>query len=226
MPPEDSTPKNTLLRGLKQRVEHTKSVYEDAKRAHDSALERMRDLGTTHPDGSIRHATEIYTFTLREYRRALRDFNGLMLRGEAPPLNRETDLMDMLALAISVSGADMGNIQLLDESGTLRIAAQIGFEQPFLQFFSRVHAGEAACGAALKAAQRVIVEDVESSPIFSPDGCAAMLEAGARAVQSTPIVTPDGEIRGMLSTHYRSPAKVSSHNLGPIDGIARLLGIS
>jgi hypothetical protein len=63
--------------------------------------------------------------------------------------------------AIAVMHADMANIQLFDpDSGGLKIVAQHGFQKPFLEFFNHVHAGEAACGTALKIGKRVIVEDV------------------------------------------------------------------
>jgi len=58
-------------------------------------------------------------------------------------------LDDILAAAIEITDADMGNIQLLD-GDTLKIVAQRGFEAPFLEFFKAVHAGLAACGTGLQ----------------------------------------------------------------------------
>jgi YesN/AraC family two-component response regulator len=71
-------------------------------------------------------------------------------------------LDEILDAAIAITGADKGNIQLLDaESGMLEIAAQRGFEGPFLSFFANVGVGEAAvCGTALQSASRVTIEDV------------------------------------------------------------------
>ncbi|HVQ76853.1 MAG TPA: PAS domain S-box protein, partial [Candidatus Binatia bacterium] len=58
-------------------------------------------------------------------------------------------LSEILDAAMAITGADMGNIQLLDESsGVLAIKAQHGFDQAFLDFFARVHGGQAACGTA------------------------------------------------------------------------------
>ena len=63
--------------------------------------------------------------------------------------------------ALQITGATMGNLQLVDPaSGALRIAAQYGFRKPFLDFFQCVHENQAACGAALRSRGRVIVEDV------------------------------------------------------------------
>src|SRR5262249_21724136 len=54
----------------------------------------------------------------------------------------------MLDTAIELSGADKGDVQLLDsQSGTLHIVAQRGFDESFLTFFAEVRPDEAAaCG--------------------------------------------------------------------------------
>ena len=119
-------------------------------------------------------------------------------------------LQDVLDAAIEITGAQMGNLQLL-EADVLRITAQRGFDRPFLEFFAAVHGEQAACGAALHRAERVIVDDVLHSQFFV--GTAAldvMVAAGARAVQSTPLVTRSGRVLGMsqptTSTHRNNPA--------------------
>jgi signal transduction histidine kinase/DNA-binding response OmpR family regulator len=60
-------------------------------------------------------------------------------------------LDEILDAAIEITGADMGNIQLLD-GDALKIVAHRGFAPPFLAFFNTVHEGLAACGMALHAA--------------------------------------------------------------------------
>src|SRR5262249_25468689 len=62
---------------------------------------------------------------------------------------RDDDFKDcltvMLDAAIELGHADKGNIQLLDpQAGALVIAAQHGFEEPFLNFFAEVRPGTAA----------------------------------------------------------------------------------
>ena len=59
-------------------------------------------------------------------------------------------LGEILDAGIQITAADMGNIQLLDDAGRLRIAAHRGFEAPFLEYFDEVHGGLAACGSALQ----------------------------------------------------------------------------
>jgi len=134
-----------------------------------------------------------------------------------------TALTEVLEAAIVLTRAAMGNIQLLDPAtGTLRIAVQRGFRQPFLDFFARVHDGQAACGTALQRAERIVVEEVAQSAIFAgTPALDVLLDAGARAVQSTPILDGSGRVRGMLSTHYGEPRRLKTDDLRLLDRLAR-----
>jgi len=131
-------------------------------------------------------------------------------------------LHDILAAAIEITGARMGNIQLV-EGGTLRIAVQQGLPQQFLEFFEDAERQQAACYAALERRERVIVEDVTTSPIFAGTPTLdVLLAAGARAVQSTPLVSRSGRTLGMLSTHYgHAPARPTDRALRLLDILAR-----
>lgn len=131
-------------------------------------------------------------------------------------------LGEIISAVIEITGADMGNIQLLEE-GQLRIAAHRGFDAPFLNYFERIREGAAtACGAAFETRQRVIVEDVANSTMFS-DGptLGILLDAGVRSVQSTPLITRGGDLIGMLSTHYRAPTQPTERDLRLLDILAR-----
>jgi PAS domain S-box-containing protein len=151
----------------------------------------------------------------------LYEIGNLCVRSEG---NFDECLRQILDAAIAITGANKGNIQLLDsKSGTLRIAAQRGFEKPFLDFFSAVHDGEgAACGAALQSAERVVVEDVTRSEIFvGTPSLPVMLNAGVRAVQSTPLRSSTGAVMGMISTHFASPYRPGEQELRFMDLLAR-----
>ena len=72
-----------------------------------------------------------------------------------------------LLIRHAISDADFGNIQLLDsKSSQLHIVAQHGFPKWWLDFWDEVQEGQGVCGTALEKGERVIVEDVEKSPIF------------------------------------------------------------
>jgi len=134
-----------------------------------------------------------------------------------------TALTEVLDAAISLTRAAMGNIQLLNPAtGTLRIAVQRGFRQPFLDFFACVDDGQAACGTALQRAERIVVEEVAESAIFAgTPALDVLLDAGARAVQSTPIFDGSGRVRAMLSTHYGEPRRLKADDLQVLDSLAR-----
>jgi len=67
------------LARLRHQLEQTKALYEGAKLDHDRAVERMRDLGIAHRDGSVRHAARLITHTLRNYKSALEQYNRFLL---------------------------------------------------------------------------------------------------------------------------------------------------
>jgi len=129
-------------------------------------------------------------------------------------------LDEIVAAGIEITGAGMGNIQLL-ENGALKIVSQRGFEGHFLDFFGSVGHGQAACGAALERGERVVVEDVAASPVFTGPARDVMLAAGAHAVQSTPLISRSGHLLGMFSTHYRTPCRPGDRELRLLDLLAR-----
>ncbi len=135
-----------------------------------------------------------------------------------------SNLSEMLDAAIWISGADKGNVQLRDDaSGTLKLVVHRGFEAPFLEYFAEVRTGESSvCGAALAAGERVVVEDVTESPLFSGEpALPVLLDAGVRAVQSTPLVSSKGTVMGMVSTHYSAPHVLGDREARLLDVLAR-----
>ena len=140
--------------------------------------------------------------------------------------NLDDMLAEVLDTAIWLTKADMGNLQLLDErSGLLKIESHRGFGPDFLAFFDSVQPGVGACGsscgAALARRQRIIVADICQSPIFvGTPSLDIMLSAGVRACQSTPLVSREGRLVGMLSTHFRRTIGGDELNLHLLDLLA------
>jgi PAS domain S-box-containing protein len=133
-------------------------------------------------------------------------------------------LYEILEAAIALTGADKGNLQLLDPStGKLQIVAHRHFGLPFLKFFEYVDVHEAtACGAAMAGMQRVIVEDITNSPVFGTGAeLDAMLDEGLRAVQSTPLVSRNGPLLGVISTHFCGIHVPAERELQLLDILAR-----
>ncbi|MBL8473118.1 MAG: GAF domain-containing protein [Rhodocyclaceae bacterium] len=132
----------------------------------------------------------------------------------------------VIGAAMVISQADFGNIQLLDpHTGDLRVVAHRGrFPKWWLAHWENAAQGHGTCGSALQHRKRIIVEDIEHSPLFA--GTATLdiqLRAGIRALQSTPIVTRSGEPIGTLSTHFKRPHRPDEIELLWLDLLAQFL---
>jgi PAS domain S-box-containing protein len=170
---------------------------------------------TEHRQAQERIGADLQAMTL------LHEVGGLCSRGG---VCQQECLERILDVAIALTGADKGNMQLLDEeSGTLRIAAQRGFGARFLEFFAEVdRADAAACGTALGSGRRTVVSDVAASPIFAGQAAAdALLGEGVRAVQSTPLLSSTGATLGMVSTHFAREHQPDERVLRLMDLLAR-----
>jgi signal transduction histidine kinase/FixJ family two-component response regulator len=137
--------------------------------------------------------------------------------------NLEPVLTEIVDAAIAISGADFCNVQLLDpKSSLLKIEAQLGFPKWWIDFWNSNSGAKGACGTALERGERVIVEDVEQSPVFAgTEALEIQLKAGVRAVQSTPLVSRSGKLLGIFSTHYRKPHRPDAGALRLLDLLAR-----
>lgn len=130
-------------------------------------------------------------------------------------------LEEVLSATINMLHADFGNIQLYNpRTQALEIVAQRGFQQEYLDYFNQVEEGTASYDAALQRGERVIVEDVQTDPLFAPH-LPIVAAAGYRAVQSTPLFSRSGQPLGMLSTHFRNPHRPSERELRLTDLYAR-----
>jgi PAS domain S-box-containing protein len=130
-------------------------------------------------------------------------------------------LEEVLDAIVALHGADFGLVQQVDPaSGELVVVAQRNLPAAFFAHFPGVHAESTACGRAMTARSRVIVEDVLDDPSF-----AAHLElvatTGFRAVQATPLISRTGKLLGMISTHFRQPRSFSETELRYTDLYAR-----
>src|SRR5215469_15492453 len=118
-----------------------------------------------------------------------------------------------LEIMLSLARADRGNIQLADPaSGALTIIAQHGFDAEFLTHFAVVDDELSACGRAAARNAQVVISDVITDKRFEPHRVIAKA-SGFRAVQSTPLVDKDGQLVGVVSTHYPNPYAPSARDL-------------
>ena len=132
-------------------------------------------------------------------------------------------LKEILNVAIEISAADKGHIQLRDQdSGQLTFAAQKGFDESFRDFFTNARDGNSAWGMAMESHQRVVVEDITESEIYAgKPSLSMMLHADVRAVQSVPLQSSSGNLLGTISTHFSEPHRPSEQELRLMDLLAR-----
>jgi len=132
-------------------------------------------------------------------------------------------LKEILDVGIEISGADKGNIQLVDEkSGVLGMVVQSGFDPWFVDFFDELIDANSACRLALKSKQRVVVENITESEIFAGKSSLSILrEADVLAVQSIPLVSSTGTVLGIISTHFSNAHRPAEQELRLMDLLAR-----
>jgi GAF domain-containing protein len=148
------------------------------------------------------------------------------LSGLTAPLLADARVVldDALEDALSMMQADRGNVQIVDPvSGSLRIAAQAGFDDEFLEYFAIVNDDASACGRAARQLAQTVIADVKTDSSFAPHrGIAAA--SGFRAVHSTPLVDLGGHLVGVLSTHYPSPYRPPDRDLQLMKRFGQLVG--
>jgi PAS domain S-box-containing protein len=133
-----------------------------------------------------------------------------------------TALEELLDATIALMGSDMGTIHLFNpRNNTLSIVAQRGFKEDFLEHFRNVtNDDHSACSRAMNERQRVIIEDTQTDPSYASHRSISA-RAGYRAVQSTPLMSSNRELLGVLSNHYPRPHRPSDHDLRILDLYAR-----
>ena len=140
---------------------------------------------------------------------------SLLESAELEPL-----LQRIMDAAVNIMGADRGTLKLV-EGDFLLIVAHHGHQQPYLDFFNSAE-GRVSVAEAMKCGERVMIEDVESCPIFVGSPSLAVLrEAGVRAINSTPLRSRMGALLGILTTQWSVPHVAAEHDLWRIDLLVR-----
>jgi PAS domain S-box-containing protein len=198
-------------------------IYTPQRDAHDAVVGWVASVA------EITHHKEIEADLRAQQERVAADLEAITLLNEVgndcvrPGNDVEGCMGIILDTAMLLTKASKGNLQLLDSaSGGLVIKVQRGFGKPFLDFFSHVHGQQSACGMAMLSKTRIVVEDVTESPLFAGKPARdVLLEAGVRAVQSTPLLSSANNLLGMLSTHFDRPTKLGDREARLLDLLAR-----
>lgn len=133
-------------------------------------------------------------------------------------------LQSILDAAMAVTGAEMGSVLQLDrDTGVFKVLAHHGIESSILEEFQLLSLNELSkCGLAVRSGERTVVDDVALSDAVSMPGMTgALLNAGIRAFQSTPMVSTSGTLWGVVSTYFSHPHRPAVRELRPLDLLAR-----
>ncbi|MGB9110255.1 MAG: ATP-binding protein, partial [Telluria sp.] len=126
--------------------------------------------------------------------------------------------------ATEIMRSDFGSMQRFDAArGELQLIAHQGLNDAALAYWQWVYPGRATtCGRALALSERVVVGDFESCDFIA--GSEDLLEfrkAGVRSAQSTPLLTRDGRLVGMITTHWTRAHEPEERQLRLLDIVAR-----
>lgn len=130
----------------------------------------------------------------------------------------------ILESAIALMHSDAGSLQVLDsERNELRLLAWKGFHPEAAAFWEKVSTKTGStCGGALHRGKRLIIADIKTSDFAAGSESRKYYElSGIAAVQSTPLVSRDGHIVGMVSTHWHAPHTPGERELKMLDVLAR-----
>ena len=130
----------------------------------------------------------------------------------------------ILGAAVTIMRSDFASMQMFyPERGELRLLAYRGFNPTAAAFWEWVRPGSGStCGVALATGKRSIVPDIELSDFMAgSEDLETYRQTGIRAVQSTPLVSRDGHLLGMISTHWHNPHQPTEHDFRLLDVLAR-----
>lgn len=125
------------------------------------------------------------------------------------------DLLDnLLQHAMMMCETKAGTLQLLNETNnTLEIATSFGLSDEFITHFRIVTCNDGSvCGRALAKKETIVIDDLTTDRSFARHLNLA-LQNNIRAVQSSPLISSNGKIIGMMSVHFVTPKKISKVSL-------------
>ena len=140
-----------IVEQLEKKQQELQVANEKLKAAEQELRARTQEL--TSSEKRFKYNLEALT-RIQELSRRLLESGGLN-----PPLQ---DIMDA---AVELMAAERGTLQLF-EGSSIRIVAHNGHRKEFLDFFEAAENVASVCGEATHRGERVIVHDVEASPLF------------------------------------------------------------
>ena len=132
--------------------------------------------------------------------------------------------------AITITGSQFGTMQLLcpqghssGHGGKLGLLCSRGLPEEAVTFWEWVSPeAHSSCTKALKSGRREIIPDYEEwDAIADTEDLFAFRRTGIRSAQTTPLLSRDGHLLGMISTQWCEPHTPSERDLRLLDILAR-----
>jgi len=129
----------------------------------------------------------------------------------------------ILDAAVALMKSDAGSMQIVTAQNELHLLAYKGFDPESTKFWEYVGAAShSSCAEALRTRKRVVVPDVEACDFMAgTEDLDGYRRSNVCAVQSTPLISRNGRVVGMISTHWLEPHQPSDHQLRLLDVLAR-----
>jgi PAS domain S-box-containing protein len=137
-------------------------------------------------------------------------------------------ILGTLVLAIEEhSPPTIASILLLGADGHLRLGAAPSLPEVYSRAVEQVRIGPrtGSCGTAAFTGKAVLVEDIETDPLWQNYRELARL-AGVRACWSTPIVDPDQRVLGTFALYYQKPRAPEAQDLALIARATHIAGLA
>lgn len=175
--------------------------------------------------GSVRRAFEVAESDLSDIE--LLHSISIALIGEQDRVALYGKIVDA---AVSITSSQFGTMQLLcprehasGHGGELQLLSSRGLPPEAVGFWQWVNpAAHSSCTMALKLGKRAIIPDFEKwDDIAGTEDLLAFRRTGIRSAQTTPLLSRNGVLLGMISTHWSTPHQPSERDLRLLDILAR-----
>lgn len=133
----------------------------------------------------------------------------------------------IIGAAVAIMRSEFASLQMLEpnerDGEVLHLLKYRGFPSWAAKLWDRLpHEAGTTCALALGTGERVLVQDVEQSEsIIGRENIEIYRKAGFLALQSTPLLSRNGKLLGMISTHWRNPHQPTERDLRLFDVLAR-----
>ncbi len=118
-------------------------------------------------------------------------------------------LSEILESAVTYSGADFGNLQIIDKDGSLKIVLEQNFSDRWLDFWELLTFGQLSTGEALESYSRMLIPNMRKCPSFTTED---------QPSEGTLLFSKKGHLVGVINRDYDAGKKVRPNHFISIEG--------